>query len=62
MIDGMTIHEIVETMVNTGAKTILDKRVALNFRVSASDGQTTSNQLRHLHEVAQSMGQSAHRK
>lgn len=33
-----------------------NKRAAFYVRVSTSDGQTTENQLRHLHEVAQRLG------
>lgn len=32
------------------------KRAALYVRVSTADGQTTENQLRHLHEIAQRLG------
>lgn len=32
------------------------KKAAFYVRVSTSDGQTTENQLRHLHEVAQRLG------
>lgn len=47
----MTIREIVIGMIST-----TNKRAAFYVRVSTSDGQTTENQLRHLHEVAQRLG------
>ena len=34
----------------------MSKRAAFYVRVSTADGQTTENQLRHLHEVAQRLG------
>lgn len=49
-----TIREIVEGMNNTMTSSV--KKAAFYVRVSTSDGQTTENQLRHLHEVAQRSG------
>lgn len=54
MIAVWTIREIVEGMNNT--MNTLPKKAAFYVRVSTADGQTTENQLRHLHEVAQRLG------
>lgn len=51
LIDRETIRESVIGMNSTTTK-----RAAFYVRVSTSDGQTTENQLRHLHEVAQRSG------
>lgn len=51
LIARLTIREIVEGMNSTTTK-----RAAFYVRVSTSDGQTTENQLLHLHEVAHRLG------
>lgn len=43
-------------MVMNSTMTSSVKKAAFYVRVSTSDGQTTENQLRHLHEVAQRLG------